>query len=259
MLSFVPAPGLSPSCETLLLSEMTVTRASLKILNSDVGFSEILYTNSTAGSGYKFFVPRNVDVCTFKLTITKTCDECHDVHFAVQSHSLPTSKNYLQTTLINSSQTGDVVIEFYPHENAWHYVDLKFFEHITNDGSQKSSSINASDATPLKTDSLNNSAVQHIEFDIFIEFRNSVNEQNSDERVKIETSEKDQSDDYAKYIPFIPKSRAFDEYLLLRQTYREFFMYDYDLVPDANGTVPISINLTAGMPALMKFDIGGKH
>lgn len=253
--------GLSPSCETLLLSEMTVSRATLKILNSDVGFTDSLYTNATAGSSYKFFVPRNVDVCMFKLAITKTCDECHDVQFSVQSHSLPTSKNYLHSTLINSSQTDDAVIEFYPHENAWHYVDLKFFEHIDSDASSKASSVNASTAPSSKA-SLNNSAVQHVEFSIFIEFRyNNVNEQGADDgdtaaAAAAPSSDADSSNDFVKYIPFIPKSRAFDEYLLLRQTYREFFMYDYDLVPDANGTVPISINLTAGVPALMKFDIG---
>lgn len=232
---------------------MTVTRAPLKILNSDVTFSELLSTNSSTGGSYKFFVPRNVDVCTFRLTITKTCEECHDVQFSVQSHSLPTTKNYLQSAVINSSQTGDAIIEFYPHENAWHYVDLKFLE-MANDGLQKSNPMNASIALPAP---LNNSTVRHVEFDILIEFRyNRLNDHSSDGNAKIEATEKPHSDDYVKYIPNIPKSRAFDEYHLLRQTYREFFMYDYDLVPDINGTIPVSINLTAGAPALLKFDIG---
>lgn len=238
---------------------MTVTRASLKILNSDVDFSDLLYTNASIGSSYKFFVPRNVDVCTFKLTITQPCDGCNDVFFFVQPHSLPTSKNYLHSSVINSSQTSEAVIEFYPHENSWHYVDLKFFEHISNEASQKSNSLNASFVSPSSKAStmLNNSAVQHVEYSIMIEFRyNNINEQNGDESDKFEASDKGHSNDYVKYVPPMPKSRNFDEYPLLRQTYREFFMYDYDLVPDANGTVPISINLTAGMPALMKFDIG---
>lgn len=33
-------------------------------------------------------------------------------------------------------------------------------------------------------------------------------------------------------------------------------MYDYDLVPDENGTVPAVLNLTAGMPAGFAFDVG---
>lgn len=238
---------------------MTVTRASLKILNSDVEFSDILNSNTTFGNSYKFFVPRGVELCTFRLTITKSCKECNDMNFFVQPHSLPTQKNYLHSTVINSSQTSDAVIEFYPHENSWHYVDLKFFEQIVNDATQKSSnSMNASTfAASSKASMLNNSAVQHVAYSVTIEFRfNNVNEQNGDENVQIGSKDKDHSSDYAKYVPLMPKSRNFVEYPLLRQTYREFFMYDYDLVPDANGSVPISINLTAGMPALMKFDIG---
>lgn len=258
----IPIPiviaGLSPSCETLLLSEMTVTRAPLRILNSDVEFSDTLHSNSTNGNSYKYFVPRNVDVCTVKLTVTKRCDGCDDVIFLVQPHSLPTSKNYLHSSVINSSQTGDAVIEFYPHENSWHYVDLKFFEASANDAFQKSTSLNASSLTASKAAPIKNFTVQHtIEYSVAIEFRyNNANEQNGESNGKIDGNDKGHSSDYVKYVPLIPKSRNFEEYPLLRQTYREFFMYDYDLVPDVNGTVPVSINLTAGVPALMKFDIG---
>jgi transmembrane protein 8A/B len=232
---------------------MTVTRATLKIINADVVFEDSLYTNTT-GNGYKFFVPRSVETVTFRMTIMKSCEGCNDITFFVQPHSLPTSKNYLHNTLINSSQTTDTVIEFYPHENSWHYVDLRFFEQVVSDAPQKSSSQqNASFASSM----LNNSAVQHVVYNLAMEYRyNNVNEQNGDENVKIESKDKDHSSDYTKYVPLMPKSRNFVEYPLLRQTYREFFMYDYDLVPDANGTVPVAINLTAGMPALMKFDIG---
>lgn len=45
-------------------------------------------------------------------------------------------------------------------------------------------------------------------------------------------------------------------YPLLRHTYREFFMFDYDLMPDENGTVPSFINLTAGIPAGFRFEVG---
>lgn len=217
---------------------MTVTRATLKILNSDVEFTDTLQTNATFGNGYKFFVPRNVDSCMFKLAITKLCDSCHDLHFLVQPHSLPTPKNFLHSTLINSSQSSDAVIEFYPHENAWHYVDLKFLEPAAIDPKT-----NASLAAQLN--------ISAIEYSILIEFRYS----NANDDI-VELSDKGHSGEYAKYVPLMPKSRNFESYALLRQTYREFFMYDYDLLPDANGTVPMSINLTAGTPSLMRFDIG---
>lgn len=52
------------------------------------------------------------------------------------------------------------------------------------------------------------------------------------------------------------KPRNINYYSLLRQTYREFFMFDYDLLPDENGTIPTFINLTAGIPTGFRFDIG---
>ncbi|GBO98908.1 hypothetical protein EVAR_101394_1, partial [Eumeta japonica] len=52
-----------------------------------------------------------------------------------------------------------------------------------------------------------------------------------------------------------PKTfRGIKLYPLLRQTYREFFMYDYDLVPDENGTAPTVLNLTAGIPIGFAFE-----
>lgn len=228
--SFSIYTGLSPSCETLLLSEMTVTRALLKILNTDIPFTDILYTNASTPNGYKFFVPRDVDICTFKLTIKRQCTECRDINFYVQAHSVPTSKNYLHSTVINVSASSSV-IEFYPHDNAWHYIDLKFLDNL-----------NVSANSSVTQSSI---AVQSIEYEVEIEFQNK--KQANEEEIVVNSTN--------KFIPPMP-NRIFDEYSLLRQTYREFFMYDYDLIPDANGSVPLSINLTSRMPALMKFDIG---
>lgn len=174
-----------------------------------------------------------MDICTFKLTITRACTDCKDINFYVQAHSLPTSKNYLHSTVINvsASSNGEDVIEFYVHESAWHYVDLKFLENST---------LNASANATLST--------QSVEYTVTIDYQPK--KQLNDDENRDELTAND------KYIPPMPKARIFDEYSLLRQTYREFFMYDYDLVPDANGSVPISINLTSRVPAMMRFDIG---
>lgn len=232
---FTQPLGLSPSCETLLLSEMTVSRAILKILNADIPFSDTLSSNASTPNGYKFFVPRDVDICTFKLTITRPCSECRNINFYVQAHSVPTSKNSLHSAVINVSASSSV-IEFYPHENAWHYIDLKFAD-------------NSSAASGNATVTQSSTAVQSIGFSAKIEyqFKKQANEE--------EGGNENGTDNANKYIPPM-QNRIFDEYSLLRQTYREFFMYDYDLIPDANGSVPLSINLTSRTPALMKFDIG---
>jgi transmembrane protein 8A/B len=223
---------------------MTVTRALLKILNSNMPFNDTLHTNATSPNGYKFFVPRNVDICTVKLTIAKACSECKDINFYVQAHSLPTSKNYLHSAIINvSASNSDDVIEFYPHENTWHYVDLKFFDHFN-------SSLNGSTASTPSTSSA--VTIQSVDYTITLEYQLKKTANEEEVHDEMTTS----ADDASKYIPLMPKSRNFEEYSLLRQTYREFFMYDYDLVPDANGSVPLAINLTSRAPALMRFDIG---
>jgi transmembrane protein 8A/B len=221
---------------------MTVTRALLKILNSNMPFNDTLHTNATSPNGYKFFVPRDVDICTVTLTIAKACNECRDINFYVQARSLPTTKNYLHSAIINVSASSDDVIEFYPHENTWHYVDLKFLDHFN-------SSLNASTAS---TPSATTTTIQSVDYTITIEYQ--LKKTSNDEDTRDETVAS--ADDVSKYIPLMPKSRNFEEYSLLRQTYREFFMYDYDLVPDANGSVPLAINLTSRAPALMRFDIG---
>lgn len=269
----VNSTGLTPSCETLLLSEMSVVREStLRILNEDVNLKDALHTNSSAGSSYKFFVPWDVDICTVEITIKESCDECNDLIFLVQSNSLPTSKRFLQSMIIPANQTGTSTIEFYPHENSWHYVDVKFFEKSTSTIAKNANaaaplkSVNASSSAAASTALDNSTTVHRIDFNISIQFsyKSTVdpNEQGENGARKDSSNKHDLKDhpandaDYLEYVPYIPKKRTFVEYPLLRQTYREFFMYDYDLVPDQNGTVPASINLTCGMPALMKFDIG---
>lgn len=52
------------------------------------------------------------------------------------------------------------------------------------------------------------------------------------------------------------KPRKIHYYSLLRQTYREFFMFDYDLIPLDNGSVPTYINLTSSTPSGFRFDVG---
>lgn len=248
-----------------------VRESTLRILNENANFNEMLHTNSSDGRSFKFFVPWNVDICTVEITINESCNECNDLIFLVQSNSLPTSKLYQQSMIVPSNQTGTTAIEFYPHENSWHYVDVKFFQKSSASSSDASSAGNSTSSMNASTTAAhqksskaldNSTAVHKIDFNISIRFsyKNSADESANGESGSMQKDVKDHSTnndaDYLEYIPYIAKKRTFVEYPLLRQTYREFFMYDYDLVPDQNGTVPASINLTSGSPALMKFDIG---
>jgi hypothetical protein len=221
LLIFFLLPGIAASCETLLLSEMSVIVATTRIINANQPVQGRLTSNQTEPDSYKFFVPPNTATVTWRLTIQKFCQECSLVSFYVQSNGLPSQKNHLQNAIINPNQTGDVQIEFYPHENCWHFVDLDF--------------IVDEDIVHSKNRSRNNTKFQELEYTVEILFH--LNEDNSNvENVTLPL-------------------RNFESYPLLRQTYREFFMFDYDLLPDQNGTVPLTLNITSGMNALLKFDV----
>lgn len=273
---------------------MAIVRAHPKIITPNASYKDTIATNATEPRSYKFFVPRNVDICTWRLTIVRTCNDCTDLSFFVQSHSLPNHKNYLQNAIVNVTQANETIIDFYPHENAWHYVDLDFLvgetikSSITNSNMSQAQTtptpINKTSTTTTTATTVNNQPVHHVEFSVSLEFHYF----NSDDDNEIDTNRNSNNDNYnnndndddddemtedinnnnnnnnksqkntghEKYIPAIIKSRGFRNYPLLRQTYREFFMFDYDLLPDVNGTVPLSINMTAGVMTLMKFDVG---
>uniref|UniRef100_A0A6B2E627 EGF-like domain-containing protein n=1 Tax=Phlebotomus kandelakii TaxID=1109342 RepID=A0A6B2E627_9DIPT len=207
--------GLSPTCETLLLSEMSVIEVNTQLLSENVAQQDVLLTNSSTPLTYKFFVPRDVVSITLQVTITKACPECPEICLDANAQALPSVHSYIHTDTIWVNESATEFLQFHVQENEWHYVDLSF-----------SDSGNSSQENP-------DTPVYEVEFTIMIEFH---------------TTE----------IPLPPDLKAvtFDTYPLLRQTYREFFMFDYDLLPDINGTVPASLNLTTGTPALFKFEVG---
>lgn len=183
-----------------------------------------LIVNNTDLVSYKFYVPNSIATITWCIKITKPCQLCPEIGFYVQSNGMPSLKSYIQNTVINVNQTADVTIEFYPHEDAWHYVDLEFV--VISSNNTNSSNGNLEDN-------------QEVEFSISMIYTEDINETEIEEQLMIERM-----------------GRKFAYYPLLRQTYREFFMFDYDLLPDENGTVPLSLNITGGIPTAMQFDVG---
>ncbi|XP_001657992.2 uncharacterized protein LOC5568338 [Aedes aegypti] len=226
--------GLAPSCETLLMSEMAVARITPVILNARTSHRDTLSVNQTEPKSYKFFVPSDISMVTWRLQIKRPCNDCSDVSFAVQAHALPTHKDYLQNAIICPNQTGDISIDFYPQESAWHYVDVDFLNESDGGHSNRSTA---------ETKDL------ELEYVIEMEFESSIVESSEEEHK--ESAEESGQQTAEKVL----QRRGFEHYALLRQTYREFFMFDYDLLPDINGTVPLTLNLSAGTPALMKFDV----
>uniref|UniRef100_A0A4Y0BGR3 EGF-like domain-containing protein n=1 Tax=Anopheles funestus TaxID=62324 RepID=A0A4Y0BGR3_ANOFN len=265
--------GLAASCETLLMSEMSVTNALPQMLNVDVRHEGTLAADQQEPKSFKFFVPSNVSIVTWRFSITQPCANCTDVSFHVQASALPTSRNYLQNAIICPNQTGDVSIDFYPHESAWHYVDMDFMrENPPNSSGTIVAGFHPNDT--ISTDATNQTEdrkkegptsvpeAQALVYTVELIYHAhesvpataSTMTPSTEEPTPESVDSADEGDTLATDTKSLP-NRSFDRYPVLRQTYREFFMFDYDLLPDVNGTVPVTLNLTAGIPALMKFDV----
>lgn len=316
---------------------------------------------------YKFFVPRDVDVVTIRFKVSKVCNECPSIAMYTQANALPTSKNFAHSLIIDANKTDEIITEFHPHQNAWHYTDIYFMNRDTNPtiaASLLSSSLPpttkafkskskfekkfqfAANSNNNNNNQINNSSNHSnifVNFSIGLQFINEMssieikqkqvrasntnksthnanmktnkiengnaglkNEKNYnrtlntenidssmslDERSRHATTttatttakmddkfdelngtdgidETDNNNDGNDDDDFDTESetpklsirrRNINYYSLLRQTYREFFMFDYDLLPDENGTVPTFINLTAGIPTGFRFNIGGVY
>ncbi|KAL1400180.1 hypothetical protein pipiens_007652 [Culex pipiens pipiens] len=132
-----------------------------------------------------------------------------------QSSRRQTHTDRLQNGIICPNQTGELSIEFYPQESAWHYVDLDFLGE--EEGGNRSSNETAS------------GRVQELEYVIELEYHS----------VKKEGEEEDSVGEAAR------TGRRIGEFSWLATI----------SLPDINGTVPLTLNLSAGTPALMKFDV----
>lgn len=283
---------------------------------------------------YKFFVPRYVDVVGLRFNIVRACNQCQAIVIHVQANALPTPKNYIHSVVIYANKTSENIVDFYPHQNAWHYIEIGFLNR-TKDSDDRSSTT----APPIgltkafKSKARLEKKLQFMENNIFVNFsiglqlineiqpvvvessenepnenkstaanvnsnksdssssstnkngntgsenvNRSVNTSNSnsssflDQNVNQASAASDMvtdADDFdylsgdendieskASASNLSAKPRKINYYTLLRSTYREFFMFDYDLLPDENGTVPTFINLTAGVPTGFRFDVG---
>ncbi|XP_058062007.1 uncharacterized protein LOC131212237 [Anopheles bellator] len=250
--------GLAASCETLLMSEMAVVSSTPQILHTGSQHPGSLSTvNRSEPTTYKFFVPDSVAIVTWRLQITHACANCTDVTFFVQASAVPTARDFLQNAIIRPNQTGDVSIDFYPHAGAWHYVDLDF---LRVESSKKGAPANGTAVkSTVSPPPAKDTPDEPLQFTIELIYHTLDDGTVAPVAEPVEwpstvdnaTASQVWSDGLSKVLP----NRNFDRYPVLRQTYREFFMFDYDLLPDVNGTVPVTLNLTAGTPALMKFDV----
>lgn len=216
-----------------MVSELAIIQTTSIILSPALAFNANISTNSSEPVNFKFFVPRNINAAIVRVNLAAACADCPELMVSLQAGGVPSQKTYLQNTVIGANQT-DVQLDFYPHHDTWHYVDVYFLQTESSDpvinGTAVDSVLDGVDV------------VHHVDFSIRVDFLDNEEEQETaDETVELNKS--------------LPQ-RGFEYYTLLRQTYREFFMFDFDLLPDANGTVPAYLNVSGGTPAAFRFNLG---
>lgn len=347
--------GLAASCETLLLSEMSVDLEEPIILSAGKGLvhNDTLHANQNQPNNrqndthnandtlpsttstpktdqqrpklYKFYVSRFVDIVRLRFAVLNACNQCQAITISVQANAIPTANDFVHSMTVVANQTNDIEANFYPKQNAWHYIEIGFpLDEAITSTTKSSVAVNATDATANQLNGIDNRNI-YVNFSIGFEFVNetivdtnksianksadSVNgtqqtampidnkmtpnntsdgkgfaaldQQNATQTLPttatttttdeppntsqtahtIKPNELDELNDELEFASlFAPKpagkSRNIMYHSLARQTYREFFMFDYDLLPDDNGSIPTFINLTAGTTTGFRFNIG---
>ncbi|XP_064556877.1 uncharacterized protein LOC135441260 isoform X2 [Drosophila montana] len=217
---------------------------------------------------YKFYVPDNVGVATARLAFNEVCMGCPDISFITQANAFPlicrdgqnlagNEYNYLHRSVIRPNQTKEISIKFYVQANTWHYALLNFVSSADdywmapNNEYMSTLTLNLMKPKLNQQNGKNNLslAAHNVSYTLQIDFE-EFNLHN--ESSKIQPQAENECNNNWKPV----RISGINFYRLLRQSYHEFFMFDYDLEPDDNGTVPALLNLTAHYPAGFAFDLG---
>ncbi|ALC46842.1 CG13654 [Drosophila busckii] len=199
---------------------------------------------------YKFYVPDGIGVAQAHISFAEVCSNCPEVGIQIRANGYtpyapPDCKaidgndgnefNYMQCTALQTNQTEQITIEFNVQPNTWNYFQLSFIDNTEELPSPANNAANAEPLTNVKA------TAHHIAYTLQIQFDN-------------ETAKAPNNATNNFWHP--TRFHGMDFYALLRQSYREFFLFDYDLQPDGNGTVPEQVNLTAQSAAGFAFEVG---
>ncbi|XP_030245650.1 uncharacterized protein LOC108649959 [Drosophila navojoa] len=217
---------------------------------------------------YKFYVSSDTAVATARITFGEVCVDCPDIGFYIQANAFPLIRsgppslagneyNYLHSTIIRPNQTEEISIKFNVQPNTWHYALLRFAsaadEFLLNPHSGQSTIVSKTEYLSIAKEEAAQE-VHHVCYEIQIDFDPVESESDSESNG---TQSQSKTGHKSKWEPV--RRRGMDFYPLLRQSYHEFFMFDFDLQPDTNGTVPALLNLTALSPAAFAFELGEVH
>lgn len=200
---------MAASCDTNIISDLSIETVTPIIIHDGQTTVNKLMSNSTDGLVYKFFVPKEIPLVSFNVVVSQ-CIDCEPINIQVDANRLPSKTNRMEgVTLIphNIENVGD--IELLPRYNAWHYITIQF---ETPNGT-----LNGTEGTAEFTTAEVRLSLMFDSPDVLV----------NDNTIKVSHTTRN-----IRYFP------------MLRQTFREFFLYDFDLIPNANGTVPTTVNIT---------------
>lgn len=219
------------SCETVLTSEMSVLRADPEIILDGSYRENTLRDNQSEPYAYKFYVPLGVEYVKLHFNVLETCINCPSVRVAVAADTFPNEENYLDRFAYWTNITSANQLQFFTMEDVWHYIDVTFEAATTSTGAAA-----AAEDGEFKY----NMTVEYV----------YVNDTDTDEN-----NGEGGEGSSGSLLPRV----NFDTHSLMRQTYREFFMYDFDLLPDSYNETPQYVNISGSSPIQMQFSIGDTY
>ncbi|EDW51171.1 GM17816 [Drosophila sechellia] len=176
---------------------------------------------------YRFYVPDDIGDATARIMFNQVCDECPPVAFHVRANGYPlggTDHNHGHGTIIRPNQTTEISIPFGVQPNSWHYALLTF--------------VNEADEPEMPSQANNSHTNHSLSYVLQIDY---ITEDSDNAMQQSKTVQNSTNSSSAN--PWEPtKFRQMNFYSLLRQTYREFFMYvTMGLFCHGSGTARVSI------------------
>ncbi|XP_030382458.1 uncharacterized protein LOC115629975 isoform X2 [Scaptodrosophila lebanonensis] len=241
----------------------TLTRTSRYQENTNIdGKSSESEFNMTSNDGneviYKFYVPDDIDVATAHILFKQACAECSDIGFYVKANAYPYTESrrdipsYVHKTIVKLDQTNKTIITFFVQPSSWNYVVLKFVNQVgksstTMTNHQKESYQNILNKRLILNENISE-RLRNLSYSLSIHFQKSSDGTHS----SVTAGHKEASASTRHPTRF----RDIDFYTLVRQSYREFFTFDYDLEQDEDGSVPKLLNIIVSRPVGFAFDVG---
>ncbi|XP_075147376.1 uncharacterized protein LOC142221510 [Haematobia irritans] len=255
--------GIAASCNTELEAEMSVDLCEPIITTRGQDHNNTLHTILINARNaklkdthneiiYKIFVPANVVMAKALIKFREKCLNCPLVGLHVQANAIPYLHQSppdhkikrMQNTYFQANDTSQITINFDVRPLTWHYLLLRFHEINATDEYLESSTETPPIEEHLGMDKRMNYSVR---FNFQIDYKQYSAE-------NFESKHKLFDEEVNSLRPTVLRNIEF--YPLLRQTYRDFFSFDYELEADENGTVPTTLNLTGGVLVGFTFNIG---